>query len=239
MLGAVTGFSYGVRPANAFVIASFAVLIFLEARRNLIPYIAGAVIGVTPLVLHNLLAFGTLSTFYYRLLQDMFWRTPIRGFVYWAYLFSPSRGLFIFSPFLLFVFLRLSTRRFRTSWTRLDKLLAGLCVAWFLFGGKFPVWAGGGSYGPRLLCELCPCLIVLLIPVAQALSLEGSRKARAATALFVVAGALSIAIHLRGATARQPNYDWNEGPPDINTAPEKALSWKDPQFLRGWGSPVR
>jgi len=148
-------------------------------------------------------------------------------------LFSPSRGLFIFSPFLLFLFVRLLPfYRRKYALTPLEILLVLLSVAWWIGTARWPEWWGGGSYGPRLLCELLPCVVILLVPVAANLSLGGGWTSKACTALFAIAGAVSIGIHFRGATA-QAVHDWNGGPPSISEAPQRAWSWKDPQFLRG------
>jgi len=73
---------------------------------------------------------------------------------------------------------------------------------------------------------------ILLVPVAANLSLGGGWTSKTCTALFAIAGAVSIGIHFRGATA-QAVHDWNGGPPSISEAPQRAWSWKDPQFLRG------
>jgi hypothetical protein len=69
----------------------------------------------------------------------------------------------------------------------------------------------------------------------QELSLELGRKARLVTALFISTGAISVGMHLRGATAWPAINDWNIGPPDINTSPKRVWSWRDPQFLKGMG----
>jgi hypothetical protein len=54
---------------------------------------------------------------------------------------------------------------------------------------------------------------------------------RAMTALFVIADALSIGIHMRGARDRRVHM-WNALPAGI--AP-RVWSWHDSQFLRGRG----
>jgi hypothetical protein len=84
-----------------------------------------------------------------------------------------------------------------------------------------------------LSSELFPCIAILLIPVVQELSLDTGGQARILTALFVITGGVSVAMHLRGATAWPGVNDWNIGPPDINTAPGKVWQWRDPQFLKG------
>jgi hypothetical protein len=86
---------------------------------------------------------------------------------------------------------------------------------------------------------LVPGIVILLIPIVQELSLDTNRGARITTALFVVLGALSVAIHFRGATSYAAVDGWNLGPPDINAAPDIVWRWNNPQFLSGLGDLYR
>jgi hypothetical protein len=236
-MGVVLGFSYGVRPANGQFILGFAALLAIDARRRLLPYFLGVAAGVIPIVAFNLTAYGTWSPYYNRLLIAYFQLSTWQPAVYYDVLFSPSRGLFVFSPFLLYVGARLSRAyRSRYPWARVEMLLAILFLSAWVSVGSFPEWWGGGSYGPRLFCEMLPGLTILLIPVVQELSLDGTRGRRVTTAVFLLTGCLAVALHLRGATSWAANNDWNMSSPDINSAPQRARSWSDPQFLRGWGS---
>jgi hypothetical protein len=65
LLGIVVGYSYAVRPSNLAAIAGFAVLLAVTARRLLVPYLAGAALGVMPLFAFHLTAYGTWSSYYY------------------------------------------------------------------------------------------------------------------------------------------------------------------------------
>jgi hypothetical protein len=233
LLGIIVGYSYAVRPANVAAIAGFAVLLALTAWRRLGPYLCGTALGVAPLFGFHLMAYGAWSSYYYRMTQGslLSLSVPFRPLA--AILVSPSRGLFVFSPFLLFLFVRCRPsflRRYRPS--PLEILLAVLSVGWCIGVARWFMWWGGGSYGPRLLCDLLPFATVLLIPVVKELSLTGGRTAKLWTVLFFVAGALSIAVHARGATSTAP-AEWNGKPVPVDQAVERVWSWKDPQFLRG------
>jgi hypothetical protein len=48
-LGFCAGYSYAVRPANLIVALGFAALLLPTARRRLMPYVCGVVLGVVPL----------------------------------------------------------------------------------------------------------------------------------------------------------------------------------------------
>jgi hypothetical protein len=223
-LGLVAGYSYAVRPSNMILIAGFGVLIAVTMRRWLLPYICGAALGVAPVFAFHLAAYGTWSSMYYRMLQGSIFQPailPVGPLM--AILFSPSRGLFIFSPFLLFVLLR-NWKRHRI--TPIEILLSVFCVAWVIGTARWPLLWTPGGYGPRLLSETAPCLLILLIPVVKNLSLE---RGRTLAVVFVTAGALSVAIHLRGATAPViEEWSWK-------FSQQQVWRWDDPQFLYGMG----
>lgn len=146
LLGFLVGYSYAVRPANLATITGFTVLLAVTARRELIPYLGGAVLGVAPLFVFHLASYGTWSSDYYRMTQGGILSLSLPLKPLFAILFSPSRGLFVYSPFLLFLFLRFTPfywRRYRVS--PLEILLMALSVVWCIGVARWPFWWGGGS----------------------------------------------------------------------------------------------
>jgi hypothetical protein len=232
-LGVCAGYSYTIRPANVIVVVGFAVLVFVTARRQAVAYVLGALAGVGPLFVFNLAAFGAWLSPYYRMTEATIWSFAVPVGPLGALLVSPSRGLFVFSPFLLFVGARfLPYFRRRYPFTPVETLLAMLAMAWWFGTSRWRMWWGGASYGPRLLCDLLPCLIVLLAPVAAELTLEAGWKRRIFTVFFIVSGAVSVAIQLRGVNSPSTS-EWNQTPVPIDQAPGRVWEWRDPQFLRG------
>jgi len=106
-------------------------------------------------------------------------------------LFSPTRGLFVFSPFLLFVpcllILALRDRDARG-------LTLALCVAIVVqvIGYAMVDWRQGIAWGPRWLTDIVPLLVWMLPPIVARLS-------RNARVLFAAACVVSIAIQVIGA----------------------------------------
>src|SRR5208283_2153035 len=87
---------------------------------------------------------------------------------------------FVFCPFMLWL-VRLVLRavkyfRVRHPLSKLEVMLAVLRVAWWVGVTRMSNW-WGGSLGPRLLCELMLCAVVLLIPVVRELSLTNGQRA--------------------------------------------------------------
>lgn len=234
-LGAVAGFSYSVRPSNLIVIIGFAFLIAVKFRARLASYVLGVVVGILPMAVFNKICFGTWTSYYYRLIQGSVHPglPPIKPAL--AVLISPSRGLFVFSPFLVFVLARLGPRFLRDRKSSLLEVVLGAsCIVWWIGVSKFPWWWGGGSYGPRLLSEAALLLVILLIPLVEEMSLVESLRRRLLTVAFVVTLTVSVAIHFRAATF-WPVWEWNNFPISVDQSPERVWDWRDPQFLRGYG----
>ena len=102
---------------------------------------------------------------------------------------SPGRGLFIYSPFLLFLPLlfhrALADRSTRTLTLCLT---GGVVLQLFLYAHTD--WRGGSSYGYRFLTDMVPILIWMLAPVFASLG----RPARAAflACCLLAAGAQAV-----------------------------------------------
>lgn len=106
-------------------------------------------------------------------------------------LVSPTHGLFVFSPFLLFLLWRFPTI-FRDQATRaLNVSLAGAMVVQLIVYAATD-WRQGVSFGPRWFTDMLPILMWMLAPVAAALS------ARAHLAFSIACG-IGLAIQAAGA----------------------------------------
>ena len=125
------------------------------------------------------------------------WHESIPGL-----LFSPSRGLFLYSPFIAFSFIG-AVRVWRdVRFVDLRPLtLAALATAVIQF--SWFDWWGGWSYGYRPLVDLMPYLAILLAPVIEAVW-----RHRVGLSLFVVTLSWSILVQLLGAFAY--HSAWND-----------------------------
>jgi hypothetical protein len=141
-------------------------------------------------------------------------------------LISPNRGLFVYSPVLLFslpmlyrVLARPGRQPLLFAWS-----LGALAI---LFAHAYwTIWWGGHSFGYRLITETVPVFIILL-----ALSYERwISKSRLALAGFAVLASASFYVHFLGAVHYPGN--WNNSPRDIDDAPERAWDFRDTQIGR-------
>ena len=82
---------------------------------------------------------------------------------------AQSRGLFVYSPFLMMAvagpWLARFSRERRLYWFAAITFAAGT-----LFLSTFPAWDGGWGYGTRLMTDLVPYAMLLLIPVWEYLN---------------------------------------------------------------------
>ncbi len=142
-------------------------------------------------------------------------------------LFSPGRGLLVYTPIALFAASALFPRA-RVARQKHASLFAA-CLVFVVLDiiviSKWRVWWGGYCWGPRLLTELAPALIGLMAIGVSAIdqTVFGQpwpRRAFAAMALY------SILIQAIGVFF-YPKGRWDAGPPNINAAPARVWDWRD------------
>ena len=186
---AVAGLCCGLlvanRPSDLPLAMAVALFIVLRLRRLPLAFLApAAVIGILALG-YNLAVFGHALGGYSLLKVDSrFFSFPVATGIA-GLLASPGKGLFVFSPFLLFLLARRPGVPARDSDQALDACLAfGAAMLVFIYAKTD--WRGGSGYGPRFLTDLLPILIWLLAPVVARLRRTG-RTAFLAAVLFSVA----------------------------------------------------
>jgi len=159
---------------------------------------------------------------------------------YFGNLVSPSRGLLIYSPIFLlalagavYYFQRLKRRP-----------LYWLMLVWFflhlLLVARATRWWGGASFGPRILAEMLPGLVLLMAMVGQVFLERGSRgrpgsSRRPQTAVIGLYGALALwAVFLNSYQGLFNQYSaWWHGVLTLNIdyEPDYLWRWDYPQFL--------
>jgi hypothetical protein len=236
-------FSYLIRPTNSVSIGILTLYVLIEHRRYFLPYLGWAALIAVPFFLFNLKVYEQLFSNYYGLTPDNQsdrWGTSRLLEALVGNLVSPSRGLFTFSPVLLFFLYGIYVKVRSGTFERLDYcVLAIMTLNWVMIS-PFPYWWGGHSYGSRYLSDLTPYLIYFLIPAVGALFqtkyLPSSRPAIPArialAAVFTVFVAAGFVIHYRGANSFETVL-WNVEPNNIDQNPGRIWDLGDIQFLRG------
>ena len=249
LLGSLLAWGFFTRPTGGLGLLGVAAWLALRARplggaggdaaagRALAAFAGAAGIWLALFAGWSLYHFGALVPPYFGLarlsLEDF-------GPALAGSLVSPSRGLLVFLPALLFVGVLALRHRRWLPFPDLALLGAGVGLAHLPVIASFPHWWGGHSYGPRLATEALPWFYLLAIVALAGWSREAGR-ARSATRRRIEAGAglallaLSVALHAAGALSRRTNL-WNRHPVNVDTAPERIWDWGDPQFL-AWRRP--
>jgi len=147
-------------------------------------------------------------------------------------LFSPSRGLFIFSPVFIFAVCGAYFwfRGANTPYPEIYRVCILSSGAYIFALGSLRVWHGGYCYGPRMLADIVPCLVILLVPVMDRVA----RSPLWRTA-FLAALAFSIAVQGIGVFF-YPKGHWDALPASIDHHRERVWDWRDSQIARSASS---
>ncbi|MBI5446371.1 MAG: hypothetical protein HY900_34800 [Deltaproteobacteria bacterium] len=183
--GAACGLIPFNRPPDFFLALGIGVAALLLERKRAWPFVVAAVVAAAPFAALNWLFFHHVGGGYFRMpgIGGFFSGSIPVGIA--GLLLSPGKGLFVFSPFLIFLLGRIWWRAPEDGHGLLDTCLAGgvLLTLLLLAAGDF---RGGFSYGPRFLTGILPVLVWLLAPVLRRIA-PGGRRAFAAAVLAGVA----------------------------------------------------
>ena len=229
LAGLPLAFSYILRPTNAVPIFFLSIFVVIHHRKEAPLYflLAGGI--MVAFFAYNLSIYGTPLSPYYapnRLGHNpSFWEALAGNLI------SPGRGLFIFSPILLFSVLGVILMYRNKAATQLDYYLICIIVLHWVIISTFSHWWGGKSFGPRFFSDILPFLCYFLVRYLEfAPDLARGRRLVLNTA-FLVCLSISFAIHFRGATSMAV-WGWHETPLHLDQHPERIWDWRDLQFLR-------
>lgn len=227
------GLSLVMRPNNLIPLAILSLYVLIAHRRAFGWYLLIALAVLAGFLVFNKTTGGTWLPWYYTgQWASVQGESNVLGGLAGC-LFSPARGLFIYSPILLFAVAGLNAKRQCEG--RLDGLdwaVLGVLGAHLLVIAAWPVWWGGHCYGPRLLADMLPFLIYFLIPALPAIAHPKGGAGRLLQIAFIIFALLSLAMHLQGAANWATVY-WNVDPSNVDTHPQRLWDWSDPPFLRG------
>jgi len=224
--GLLIGFVAGNRPPDAILAAALGVYGLWWAGRRRAPLLAvAAALPAALVLLYNVVVSGSFAGGYGlrgnpSFFQHDLW-TGIAGV-----LVSPTKGLLVFSPFLVFLVLAWRYVPTNREERRLTIAMTTGVLLQILLYAKGD-WRGGLSWGPRYMTDLLPFLIWMLAPVVEALRGAGR-------AAFVVAVALAVGIETIGAFWY---YDSVEAPlyaadrPGQRQDMRAAFLWRNAPFI--------
>jgi len=236
LLATLLSWMYFVRPTFSVHILAITVYLFIYRRQLFLPFAMTGAAWLAGFTFYSWSHFGQLMPNYYRasrLQFDTFWEALAGNLI------SPSRGVLIYVPSLLFVFSLLARYRRHLAHQRLVWLSLVIIAGHLAIISSFSHWWGGHSFGPRFTTGLVPWFVLLGILGVRAMlnwREQGAAVSRIAWRVQLACGALlllmSAFINARGA-ASHATWLWNMRPLEIDQHPERLWDWSQPQFLAG------
>jgi hypothetical protein len=216
LAGLALGLGTVARQTTALVLAG------IVSRRTFLRSVAGFGIGIIPLLVYNSFAYGDAFEQGY---GSKPFDTPILAGLY-GLLLSPSRGLFVYAPYLAFAVAALVIAwRARGEVAARLRALGLVALATLLLYATYTEWWGGRVFGARFLDDLAPILFAAL---AWGIG-RGLLDRPVWRRLFWIGAGWSLLVFNAAALA----YDqkWDTTPVNVNFHPEKLFDWSDPQWL--------
>jgi hypothetical protein len=217
--------AYLCRPTMALLWPCM--LVFLSVHNKTVALITAFLLAFCPalFMIFSISEFGQVLPDYYlpQRLAGGHFMTALYG-----NLFSPARGLFIFSPFFLLPFLLIPALR---NHEKRDTSLMLIALVWpivhLLMISRYPHWWAGHSFGSRFMTDALPGLFVLLCYV---LSAATPRSRRFAWFFLAITGCFSLYVNSWQGLYNSYTFKWNVDP-NIDTYPEYVFDWNYPQFF--------
>ena len=157
------------RPPDALIAGAFVLYAVWSCKREALWLLAGAALPLGALLYYNLGVIGNFGGGYTLVgthLSKPFFHLDLLGLP--GLLVSPTRGLLVFCPFLIFIPAGLA-RRLRTPSSRGLAVALSLAVVAQLLLYSQADWRAGQSWGPRWLTDLLPLVVWMLAPAPLAL----------------------------------------------------------------------
>jgi hypothetical protein len=235
LLATLLAWSYIVRPTNSLAVVAVTVYIFFFCRPLFIRYIAAGIVWLVGFIAYSWFHFGHALPSYFlasRLDFHLFWIALAGNLI------SPSRGLLIFVPVIIFVIYLLVRYAHELPARRLAIISLAIIVAHLIVVSGYAHWWAGHCFGPRFTAGLVPWFALLGILAIRARLAwreqhESNRRSLRWNAEIVFGAALlliSVGINARGAM-NGATAVWNQKPVNVDEHPERVWDWKDPQFL--------
>lgn len=237
ILASLLSWMYFVRPTSSIFIVALSVYVFLYHRRVFLRYAITGAAWFAGFIAFSWYHYGQMLPNYNRagrLSFEQFWT----GFA--GNLISPSRGLLVYVPALLFIAYLLARYRKQIVFPRLVWLALLVSIIHLTVSAGFTPWHGGYCYGPRYSTDLVPWFVLLgILGVKAMLTWRDENTTRINAVAWnasLIGGSLllllSVFINGRGAISPETET-WNKLPVDVDKWPNKVWDWTYPQFLAG------
>ncbi|MCS6812780.1 MAG: hypothetical protein NZ772_04310 [Cyanobacteria bacterium] len=246
LAGGAVGLLPSIRPTSSIVTIALLVYVVAKYRWQAMPFFVG-LLSAVPGLAWNWYYFGNLSGGYGSIVGSVYRFTASQFLESLAgLLISPSRGLLLFSPIVIFAIPGLVIA-FRHRHQPHEQLLLCLSSSHFLIFITYcfyTIWWAGHCYGPRFMTDVLPTLCYLINYTLA----EGTVVSRrwlgetprlsllfsvllAFSVLTQVLGTFGLASGAAGRRSLTPNV-WNEVPLDVDVHRSRLWDFQDNQIRR-------
>ena len=229
--GLALAYSYVVRPTNSLSIIFFSLYVVAAYRQLGFAYFIGLGVVLFPFVAYNYHIYHHLLSTYYTPGHLGVGGNSLLKEALLSHLFSPARGLFVFSPVLVCSVLGAGMMIRNKIFGLLDVAVLLIILSHYYVISSISTPFAGWSFGPRYFCDMMPFFIYFFIFfVSYLVQMNMQVTKYALAALLLIAMSTSFFINYKGAT-HPATFMWN-AQPDIDTHPERVWDWNDLQFMR-------
>lgn len=237
-MGVLSGLFIFNRPSDSLLLLPLFIYVMSLSAKEIVCY-AGPMLGSgLPFLIYNAHHFKNAFGGYGGLLSE-FTLSPTTFVNMSGLLFSPSRGLLVYSPILILsVFGYGKIADVESQRLRRFFYVAGFSILLQIgVYGCFRVWWGGYSYGPRFLVSILPLLVTYIGFYLNDIPILGRVQRRDLLCLSLIAllFAWSTFVQAVGAFC-YPNGNWDGTPQSVNQYPERLWDWNDTQIGRSFHS---
>lgn len=228
----VTGFFLGLasitRFANGFIALIFLIYLLIFERKSIFKFIQLTLPALIFFAWYQITYPGNIFFYKYEAWGEIanFNSSYLTGLL--GLLIAPSKGLFVYSPILLFSLLG-AVLAFRQK-IRILMFFSTLAALYVLLIASWSDWHGGWSYGPRMLADITPFLTLLIIPVVKNNRIWRNKIFKLA---FFLAAFFSIFVHFLGSTVA--DFSWYQIqtkflPVEVSRKAAFLWNWKYPEI---------
>jgi len=224
LCGACAALALMIRPSNVVLLPAIVAALFAIRARVLdyLLFILSPFAGGLLLLAYNIYVFRSPSGAY---LLDWFHGD------FWdalsGSLFSPGRGLLVYTPAAIFALSALLPKAATARHKHNAVFMASIVfvILHFLVIANYRFWWGGYCWGPRLLSEIMPPLVVLMAVGTPALEAPWAKRSFAVLAIY---GCLiqTLGVYF------YPKGHWDHLPVPVDQAPGRVWSWRDNPIIR-------
>jgi len=221
--GLLLGLAVFNRPTNVLLAIPLGLYVLVHHRARFLRFTAAAALPMAVMVLYSALVLGSATALGQG--QGMrFGADPLGGLL--GILFSPARGLFVFTPVFLLSLLMLPRVLNGAAGHPIVRYLVAGTLALVGLYAFWPIWWGGHSFGYRLLIEVIPGFIVLLALGWEEV-IRGSRPLQGVAGVLLAA---SVYVNYLGARVGPCGFDMS--PNSIDAHPERLWQVRDTELIR-------